>query len=223
MRFYIKTLGCKVNHVESAYIHEKLKERGFFPSENEKEAELFIINSWAVTERAYKEVKKILRGIAKLKPKAVFVVGCASKVYAEDLRALATFLKIPNFWILGQNEKFELESFIENLKNLPEIYEQVSSELTTCYPLLLKEFYGHSRAFVNIQDGCSSFCSYCIVPYTRGPSRSLHEEHILRQIELYISQGYEEIVLTGIHLGMWGEDLKPKKRFLSFFLRLKST
>ncbi len=221
MKFLIKTLGCKVNQVESAYIFERLKEKGFFPAESEKETELFIINSCAVTENAYKEAKKILKKISKFKPRAVIFTGCASIVYAQELKTLAEFLKIPHFLILGQREKFELESYLENLESLPEIYEGISSDLTTCYPLLLKEFHGHSRAFVKIQDGCSSFCSYCIVPYTRGPSRSLPEEYIFRQIEVYLSQGYEEIVLTGIHLGMWGEDLKPKRKLSELLFKIE--
>jgi len=221
MKFFVKTLGCKVNQVESAYILERLKEKGFLPAENEKEGELFIINSCAVTERAFKDVKKILKGIANYKPQAVILTGCAASVYADELKNLASSLKIPHFLILGQNEKFELEKFLENLENLPVIYEKINSDLTLCYPFLLKEFHGHSRAFVKIQDGCSSFCSYCIVPYTRGPSRSLPEEHILKQIGLYLSQGYEEIVLTGIHLGMWGEDLKPKRKLTDLLFKIE--
>lgn len=221
MKFLIKTLGCKVNQVESAYIFEKLIEKGFIPAENEKVGELFIINSCAVTERAFRDVKKILKKFINYKPRAVILTGCAASVYTEELKNLAISLKIPHFLILGQNEKFEVEKYLEKLETLPEIYEEINSDLTICHPFLLKEFHWHSRAFVKIQDGCSSYCSYCIVPFTRGPSRSLPEEHILKQIKLYLSQGYEEIVLTGIHLGMWGEDLKPRGNFTELLFKIE--
>ncbi len=221
MKFIIKTLGCKVNQVESAYIFERLKEHGFQPVKREEEAEIFIINSCAVTESAFKEAKKILKGISKYHPKVVIFTGCSAKIYVEEIKALASSLKIPHFLILGQKEKFEPEKFLEILENLPPIFEKIESDLNYCYPILLKEFHGHSRAFVKIQDGCSSFCSYCIVPYTRGPSRSLPEEHILKQIEIYLTQGYTEIVLTGIHLGMWGEDLKPKKKLTDLLFKIE--
>jgi len=212
MRFYVKTLGCKVNQVESAYVVERLKECGFEASRLEDEAEVFILNSCAVTEKAYQETKKILRHWAKLNPKAVIVTGCSAVIYGEELKTLAERLEIPHFLILGQNEKFELQRFVKNLEELPSRYLEISPLGETCYPVILKEFYEHSRAFVKIQDGCSSYCSYCIVPYARGPSRSLPEKYILEQVRIYLAQGYREIVLTGIHLGMWGEDLKPKRK-----------
>lgn len=221
MKFFIKTLGCKVNQVESAYIFERLKECGFLPAEREESADIFIVNSCAVTERAFKEAKKILKSLAKYHPKAILFTGCSAKIYAEEIKALASSLKIPHFLILGQKEKFEPERFLSLLENLPKIYEEFEPDWSSCYPFLIKEFHGHSRAFVKIQDGCSSFCSYCIVPYTRGPSRSLPENHILKQIEIYLTQGYEEIVLTGIHLGMWGEDLKPKRKLTDLLFKIE--
>ncbi len=212
MKFLIKTLGCKVNQVEGAYIIEQLKKAGYTLAEKEDTAQILILNSCAVTEKAYKEALKILRNWSKLNPRIAIITGCSAQVYGENLRDYAQSLKIPHFIILGHNQKFNLEEYLNNLET--PLQMDVSFTLDKPGPLLLEEFYGHSRAFVKIQDGCSSYCSYCIVPYARGPSRSLKEEDILKQIELFIHQGYEEIVLTGIHLGMWGADLDPPKNLV---------
>lgn len=222
MRFWIKTLGCKVNQVESSYVLERLKKAGLDPANSEEEAELFILNSCAVTERACLEAKKILRHWKKLNPKGVIFTGCSAQVQAEEFRKIAEALGLTPFIILGQKEKYEPERYLEDLseKNHTPLIK-VDSSLETCYPLLLEEFHGHSRAFVKIQDGCSSFCSYCIVPYSRGPSRSLSEEHILTQIRRFLEQGYQEIVLTGIHLGMWGEDLHPKRKLPELLFKIE--
>lgn len=211
IKFWIKTLGCKVNQVESAYIHEELCRQGLFLAERENEAKIFILNSCAVTEGAFKETKKILRHWAKLNPLAIILTGCSAQAFAEEFKKLAFELKLPHFLILGQDQKYKIPQYLNSL--VEGVFIEITSSFENCYPFLLQHFHGHSRAFVKIQDGCSSFCSYCIVPYTRGPARSLPKEHILEQIKLFLEQGYEEIVLTGIHIGMWGEDLKPRQAF----------
>ncbi|BAU23848.1 hypothetical protein THC_1483 [Caldimicrobium thiodismutans] len=222
MKFWIKTLGCKVNQVESAYIHERLRKTGFYPARSEEGAELFILNSCAVTERACLEAKKILKQWKKFQPKIVIFTGCSAQVLAEEFKEMAKNLEFPHFIILGQDKKYEPEKFLEStLRENLSLMIQVDPTFETCYPLILEEFYGHSRAFVKIQDGCSNFCSYCIVPYSRGPSRSIGEEHILKQIRIFLEQGYEEIVLTGIHLGMWGEDLNPKKKLPELLFKIE--
>jgi threonylcarbamoyladenosine tRNA methylthiotransferase MtaB len=221
MKFWIKTLGCKVNQVESSYVFERLKKAGLDPAKSEEEAELFILNSCAVTERACLEAKKILRHWKKLNPKGVIFTGCSAQVQAEEFRKIAEALGLTPFIILGQKEKYEPERYLKDLSEKTPLIK-VDSSLETCYPLLLEEFHGHSRAFVKIQDGCSSFCSYCIVPYSRGPSRSLSEEHILTQIRRFLEQGYQEIVLTGIHLGLWGEDLQPRRKLTDLLFKIEN-
>lgn len=222
MKFLIKTLGCKVNQVESAFIIEELKKEGFVLAEEEGTSEIFILNSCAVTERAYKEALKILRHWGTLKPKAIIITGCSAQIYADKLKEIAKGLEVENFLILGQEQKFELKTYLKELSTKEEpIIVETSSKFDKCSPFLIEEFYGHSRAFVKIQDGCSNFCSYCIVPLARGPSRSLPEENILRQMEIFLNQGYEEIVLTGIHLGAYGADLSPKKNLVSLLWRIE--
>lgn len=214
-------MGCKVNQVESAYIHEHLLMRGYIPSEAEDSADILILNSCAVTEKAYKETKKILRSWIKNHPLAVIITGCSAVIYERELERLAKEGGIPYFLILGQDQKYEIEKYLQFSENASPVAIDTHPFYEGCYPLLLQNFLGHSRAFLKIQDGCSSYCSYCLVPLARGPSRSLPEEHVLTQIRIFLDQGYEEIVLTGIHLGMWGIDHTPKKKLTDLLWKIE--
>lgn len=218
-RFIVKTLGCKVNQVESSYIRERLESAGLLPAESETTADILILNSCAVTENACKETKKILKNWAKLEQKKIILTGCAGQVFHREFEKFARDLNLKDFIILGQREKFEIEKFLYDIEKNPKTI--VSNDLNSCYPLILRKFFGHSRAFVKIQDGCSSFCSYCIVPIARGRSRSLPEEHILKQISIFVEQGYEELVITGIHIGMWGEDFEKRKKLVDLLIKIE--
>ncbi|MFN3567524.1 MAG: tRNA (N(6)-L-threonylcarbamoyladenosine(37)-C(2))-methylthiotransferase MtaB [Caldimicrobium sp.] len=222
MKFLIKTLGCKVNQVESAFIMEQLTNKGFKHAEGEETADILILNSCAVTERAYKETLKILRNWEAKRPKAIIVTGCSAQIYGEKLKEFAKHLEVENFFILGHEQKFSLENYLRGITDKEDNkFIETISKFDKCFPFLIKEFYGHSRAFVKIQDGCSNFCSYCIVPYARGPSRSIPEEHVIKQIEIFLKQGYEEIVLTGIHLGAYGADFKPPKKLVHLLFHIE--
>jgi len=206
--FFIKTLGCKVNQVESACLHERLSELGFVPT-SEESAEVFILNSCAVTEKAVSETKKVVRSWIKRKPKLIVLTGCAVVSNKEDFLKLSEEFDFKNLLLLGQRAKLNPSHVVAYLEapveGLPRFLEDEEERLP-----VVKNFYNRSRAFLKIQDGCSSFCSYCIVPYTRGPSRSYPPSQVLEQARLFIEQGYREIVITGIHIGMWGKDLSPR-------------
>jgi threonylcarbamoyladenosine tRNA methylthiotransferase MtaB len=122
--------------------------------------------------------------------------------------------------LLGQRAKLNPSHIVAYLKapvnDLPKFLEDEEERLP-----VLKNFYNRSRAFLKIQDGCSSFCSYCIVPYTRGPSRSYPPSQVLEQARLFIEQGYREIVITGIHIGMWGKDLSPRSSLARLLEKLE--
>jgi len=217
--FFIKTLGCKVNQVESACLHERLSELGFVPT-SEESAEVFILNSCAVTEKAVSETKKVVRSWIKRKPKLIVLTGCAVVSNKEDFLKLSEEFDFKNLLLLGQRAKLNPSHIVAYLKapvnSLPRFLENEEELLP-----MLKNFYNRSRAFLKIQDGCSSFCSYCIVPYTRGPSRSYPLSQILEQARLFIEQGYREIVITGIHIGMWGKDLSPRSSLARLLEKLE--
>jgi len=217
--FFIKTLGCKVNQVESACLHERLSELGFIPT-SEDSAEVLILNSCAVTEKAVSETKKVVRSWIKRKPKLIVLTGCAVISNKEDFLRLSERFDFKNLLLLGQRAKLNpshITAYLETPVNgLPKFLEDEEEGLP-----VLKNFYNRSRAFLKIQDGCSSFCSYCIVPYTRGPSRSYPLSLVLEQARLFIEQGYREIVITGIHIGMWGKDLTPRSSLARLLEKLE--
>jgi len=217
--FFIKTLGCKVNQVESACLHERLFELGFIPT-SEDSAEVLILNSCAVTEKAVSEAKKVVRSWIKRKPKLIVLAGCAVVSNKEDFLRLSEQFDFKNLLLLGQRAKLNPSHIIAYLRapgnDLPKFLEDEEEGLP-----VLKNFYNRSRAFLKIQDGCSSFCSYCIVPYTRGPSRSYPLSQVLEQARLFIEQGYREIVITGIHIGMWGKDLTPRSSLARLLEKLE--
>ena len=217
--FFIKTLGCKVNQVESACLHERLSELGFVPT-SEESAEVLILNSCAVTEKAVSETKKVVRSWIKRKPKLIVLTGCAVISNKEDFLRLSERFDFKNLLLLGQRAKLNpnhITAYLEApVNDLPKFLEDEEEGLP-----VLKNFYNRSRAFLKIQDGCSSFCSYCIVPYTRGPSRSYPLSQVLEQTRLFIKQGYREIVITGIHIGMWGKDLTPRSSLARLLEKLE--
>ena len=225
--FFVKTLGCKVNQVESAYIVESLLSEGFFLS-SEREAEILILNSCIVTAKAEAETRKIIKRWLKLNPQIIVLTGCYSqKFYKEVLRNLPD--NQVKFLILGQKEKFRIAEILKKLfqegqiSEISKVFIQVEdvSQEKVCLPVILHNFFGHSRAFVKVQDGCDSFCSYCIVPYVRGAPRSVPAEIVLEQIKIFVEKGYKEVVLTGIHLGKWGQDFKPKKKLTDLLWKIE--
>ncbi len=223
--FFVKTLGCKVNQVESAYILEKLNQEGFF-LENEDKADILILNSCAVTEKADKEVYKILKKWLRFNPQLIVLAGCYSQKFSHTAYLFAKKFNMNNFLILGHREKFRISEILkevlekEKLK-LPLVLVGDVFQDKICEPLFIHKFFGHSRAFVKVQDGCDNFCSYCIVPNVRGKPRSVSLENVLKQIEIFINEGYEEIVLTGIHLGKWGVDLNPPKKLTDLLIEIE--
>ncbi len=224
-KFFVKTLGCKVNQVESSFIIECLKNENFIPS-SEKEAQIFILNSCIVTAKAEAECRKIIKRWAKKNPELIILTGCYAQRFPQEILDWAKKQCIPNLIILGQKEKFEISQILKELLNksdieYPLIMVEHLSKLSECEPIILHKFFGHSRAFVKVQDGCDNFCSYCIVPYSRGAPRSASAELVLNQIEVFINQGYEEIVLTGIHLGKWGKDLNPPQKLTDLLWKIE--
>ncbi len=220
--FFVKTLGCKVNQVESSYIAEKLLEKGYTLAP-EKIAEIKILNTCVVTAKAQSECRKIIKKWKKLPHKLIVIAGCYPQKFHQEILSLAKKHQIKNLLVLGQIEKLKISEIIENLN--PEEFplfrvKDVSREVCMI-PLNFRKFFKHSRAFIKIQDGCDNFCSYCIIPYVRGKPRSLPLQEVLNQIENFLNQGYQEIVLTGIHIGKWGEDFAPPLKFSDLLYKIE--
>ena len=210
MKVAIATLGCKVNQYESAGILEALEGRGFDIVTFDQPADYYVINTCTVTGRSDVQSRQLIRRAARTNPRAqIIVTGCYAKLAADDLR------KMPGV-ALVTDQKAMIPEAIAAAKQLEGIVlpdaTHSSPDLSSLKPV---RFDGHIRAFLKIQDGCNSRCRYCIVPFARGPSRSIPEREVLNRIDELSRAGFREIVLTGIHLGAYGADLTPPTDLLT--------
>jgi threonylcarbamoyladenosine tRNA methylthiotransferase MtaB len=202
----IVTLGCKTNQFESAAMLEQLTAEGYQQVDFSSGADLVIVNTCTVTAATDSQSRNLIRRAQRLNPAArIVVTGCYAQINPTELQ------KLPGVsLIIGNEQKREL------LRLLARAQENNTSKTTIevtdiravehCNPLDLSTFAQRSRAFVQIQNGCDAFCSYCIIPYARGTSRSVTVNQVVAQIERLGAAGYREVVLTGIHIGGYGRD-----------------
>ena len=217
-RFKIITLGCKVNQYETASIQEKLTLKNWQSTETPADADLIIVNTCIVTQRASYQSRQAIRKAIRENPSAkIAVVGCYPQVFPEELS------KIDGIDILaGNNNKLRVPDIIENQDSLSENFpdETDRREHQPFAATSVKRFMDRTRAFLKIQDGCDSYCSYCIVPYARGSVRSMAPDAVMTSIHGFKEEGYKEIVLTGIHLGKYGRDLTGKSELVQLLKKI---
>lgn len=212
-KFAIHTLGCKTNQLESFVIVKQLKEHNFEQVDFKENADFYIINTCSVTSLVDNESKYYIRKAKRTNPSAkVIVTGCFAQVSPQEV------LDMPEVdLVLGNSEKTEISKYL-NLQSKRACVGDIFSQNS------FKDISAHqekTRASIKVQDGCNNFCSYCIIPFARGKSRSNSLENIVKNIEALSSQGYKEIVLTGIHLGQWGLDFEEKKTFFDLLVALE--
>lgn len=196
-KFFIKTLGCKTNEIESQIIKESLLNKGFIKTDNRLEADIYILNSCTVTSHSDNQALYLIKQIRKDKPDIkIILTGCLAQTGNPD--------EINADLILGNNEKLDIDKYIEKLfeKNKAVFADNIFN--TKEYNNKFLYNASSTRPSVKIQDGCNNRCSYCLIPYARGNSRSNNIENIIKQINLHIKNNKKEIVLTGIHIGQWG-------------------
>ncbi len=204
MRIAITTLGCKINQYDSAVIQGRLEGRhAFVPFEDE--ADFYIVNACTVTDRADWEARQLVRRAKRRNPLArVLVTGCYAQVSPEEVAREAGV-----DYVVGLNRMDDLVRCIEQGAAQKISIGDVQRERGV--PVLgARALPGHTRAFLKIQEGCDYSCTYCIIPTARGLSRSVAPERIVEEIAGLAGRGYQEIVLTGIHLGGYGRDLSPR-------------
>jgi threonylcarbamoyladenosine tRNA methylthiotransferase MtaB len=204
--FKIITLGCKVNQYESAYLEERLTEAGWRQVSKGDEADVTIVNTCIVTQRASYQSRQAIRKITRENPSGMTVaIGCYAQVFPEELS------KIKGIgMIAGNTTKGRLPDLLLKGEFLGSSC-MVTGDFEKRAPfeyLPIKGFSDRTRAFLKIQDGCESFCSYCIVPFARGPLRSLEPSQVIKTLKSLCENDYKEVVLTGIHLGRYGADLE---------------
>jgi len=200
----IVTLGCKANQFESAAMEQQLSDYGYHLLPFEQGADLVVINTCTVTAATDSQSRKLLRRARRLNPACkIIVTGCYAQISPQQLE------QFPGVeLILGNMEKQYFSDFLQRLdSDTDKIHVSDISKARTCPDLHIVSFAEHSRAFVQIQSGCDAFCSYCIIPFARGRSRSVAVESVVDQVKKLVQNGYSEVVFTGIHIGNYGRDL----------------
>ncbi len=203
IKFKIYTLGCKVNQYDSAAISSLLIESGL--SLSEKNLDLIIINSCSVTKIAITKAKRMIASLKRAKPSAkIVLIGCWPKVYKMK--------NIENTDLVSFSKKYS--EIVSDIKSVfPKFFLEkniIKNKKINC----LNPIEDRSRYFIKIQDGCQQFCSYCVIPLARGPLKSRPEKELINEIKDALENGFEEIVLSGIHLGLYGQDFLNKKNNL---------
>lgn len=206
MNFNIITLGCKVNQYESQAMKETLLRNGFTVSEDKEKADITIINTCTVTSVSDAKNRKIIHKARRNNPSGIIVLtGCMPQAFPDDFD---TFKDCDI--VLGNYARNDLIPTLERYFNSPQqlvIIKENQEKAPEYEKLSVTDFGEHTRVFVKIEDGCNRFCSYCIIPYARGRVRSKTIEDLKLEVENLAENGYKEIVLVGINLSAYGQDI----------------
>ncbi len=201
----MSTLGCKVNQFESASFITGFKEADCSLVPFSGPADVYVINTCAVTARAGQQSRQLIRRAMRTNPDArIVVTGCYAQIAGEELLEM---IDNPTCIVGNGNKHLLVETALtDSQPDMVMLTGKIGLKKEIC-PLPVRRFSGRTRAYLRIQDGCNNFCSYCIVPYSRGRSRSLPIAAVLEQVELFQQEGYREMVITGINVGKYGLDL----------------
>ena len=209
----LHNLGCKVNAYETEAMEQQLKERGYEIVPFDEKADVYIINTCSVTNIADRKSRQMLHRAKKLNPESVVVAaGCYVQVASEELKKDAS-VDI----VIGNNKKAELADILDEY--LGNVHEEEEAEVfvtdlshgSDYEALHLEQPSDHTRAFIKVQDGCNQFCSYCIIPYLRGPYRSVPMEQLLAEARELAENGVRELILVAQETTLYGKDLYGEK------------
>lgn len=207
-RYAITTLGCKVNQCESSAVGALLESSGYRTGLAEDQNDLIVINTCTVTGKAAMQSRQAIRQAVRKHPNAKIVVtGCYAQTAPDEIKAIEGVE-----YIVGHTDKMAIASVIEEIgpdTQGPAIIHKDICQAGGFDPMPSVAPESRTRAYLKIQDGCNAFCSYCIVPHARGRSRSMPMEDALNHLHDLSKAHFKEVVLTGIHLGAYGKDLKP--------------
>jgi len=201
--FSVQSFGCRVNQAETFVWVSEFQKRGLRFCRDHAHSDIILVNTCTVTQRADSDVKTFIRKIHRTNPTARLVLtGCFTERAGEELASS------PQIWKIIPNADKE------------ELCQKLFPGFEPDFARPVNSF--RSRALVKIQDGCDFRCRFCVVPSVRGRSRSSPQEEIIRQVQSYTAQGFREIVLTGVHLCLYGRDLKPRTTLLGLLERLEN-
>lgn len=209
----LTTLGCKVNQVETETMEGLFRNHGYEIVDFNQPADFYIINTCSVTHLGERKSRQLIRRANRLNEQAIIAVtGCYAQIASDEISKIEGVRVV-----IGTQERDKIVELVEQAAKEDGLFNEVNDIMHT------REFediplYGtphRTRAFLKIQDGCCNFCSFCIIPYTRGPIRSRKLTSIKNAVDQLVSDDFHEIVLTGIHLGAYGKDFKDEKLSLS--------
>jgi threonylcarbamoyladenosine tRNA methylthiotransferase MtaB len=243
--FHIEQFGCRATQADAAAIERQLLERGFAPSAQRATADVVVFNTCTVTANADSQARQAVRRCHTENPAAqIIVTGCYAQRAPEELAQLAGVS-----WVVGNSHKLEIAGLVSseflparklglvNIQLAPAGHSAplelslskgpakiLSGDIFAQEDVLVAPVYGgesdHTRPILKIQDGCDSRCSYCVIPFVRGKSRSLMPAHVVAEIQKLTDAGYKEIVLSGINLGSYGRELLPRVRLMDLMRRI---
>ena len=197
-------LGCKVNQYESEAIAELFQEKGYEIVGIDEEADVYVINTCTVTNFGDKKSRQLIRKVKRQNENAIVaVVGCYAQTAPQEL------MKVEGVnLVLGTKDRAQIVEMVENYKAENGVESHVSDIMKerVFEPLSIQKLANRTRAYLKIQDGCSQFCSYCIIPYARGPIRSRDPQDVIAEVKRLAENGFKEVVLTGIHVASYGKD-----------------
>lgn len=211
MRIALYTLGCKVNQYETQAMEQELTAQGHELVAFEEPADAYIINTCSVTTVSDKKSRQMIRRAKKMNPHAIVAAcGCYAQTHTDEVAALGIDL------VGGTGQRMEF------LRQLLAAAEEKRQRVLVDDALRRREFevlpaggqMSRTRAMLKVEDGCRNFCSYCIIPFARGPVRSLPVAEAVRQTEQLAAEGYREVVLTGIEISSWGQDMAGEQSLI---------
>ncbi|HIZ66263.1 MAG TPA: tRNA (N(6)-L-threonylcarbamoyladenosine(37)-C(2))-methylthiotransferase MtaB, partial [Candidatus Blautia pullicola] len=214
----LHNLGCKVNAYELEAMEQMLREAGYEIVPFAPGADVYIINTCTVTNIADRKSRQMLHRARKLNPDAIVIAAGCYVQAQKDQEKIDQAIDI----VLGNNRKQDLLFILENYeKGRGQERELLDLEKPVEYESLKLSSTGeHTRAYLKVQDGCNQFCSYCIIPYVRGRVRSRKKEEVLEEVRRLVDKGYQEFVLTGIHLSSYGSDLEEEGGLLELIAQV---
>lgn len=207
MHYIITALGCKVNQYEAQAIETLLHAHGFTAAADGEPVDLIVVNTCAVTAEGGRKSRQMIRKLREEHPQALCAVcGCWSQLSPEDAASIGADV------VHGSGSK---QAFVDDIlrafrEHAPVTCVDNPFQRFDFEPLPAGAAYGRTRAMLKIQDGCNNFCTYCVIPYTRGRIRSLPPEEMARQAAHLAAEGYRELVLTGIEIASYGKDFEPQ-------------
>ena len=202
--FKVVSMGCKVNYYECEAIANLFENKGFLRVDTKDNSDISIINTCAVTEEASRKSRQIIRRTVKLTNDLTIVCGCLSQIDNSIKEIEGVDI------IFGSKNKANIyDAVITYYSNNPKKYDYIDCDIfhSQFDNLDVKKYESHTRAFLKVEDGCSNFCSYCIIPYARGNVRSKPLEDAIKEARTLVLNGHKEIVITGIDTGSYGRDI----------------